>query len=441
MPIDFFNDKIRLGAARRILSHAAEKLDARFSVRLWDGSLVPLGKNVEPNSFISINTPQVISTILHAPSLETIVRLYASGKIDIHTDDFMSFLNAVRQKESKKRFRNIRKRVLLKEAPIFLLSPGEKVETKHRFDKDETGTRASSRNNRDFIRFHYDLSNDFYALFLDPEMQYSCAYFKDPNHTLEEAQRDKLEMICRKLRLKPGEKLLDIGSGWGGLICYAAKNYGVISHGVTLSENQYRHTQQKIRTMGLEGRVTVELKDYRHLDGVYDKIASIGMFEHIGLDDIPAYFSKMNSLLRDRGVLLNHAITRRAKASKKKFYKIRPAMRLLQKFIFPGAAFDHIGHSVESMELNGFEVRDVESWREHYALTTAAWCRRLHAKRDEAIKLVGAERYRLWVAYLGAVSLGFADGTSGICQTVAIKRSSKGFSGLPFTREDWYAGS
>ena len=429
MPLNIFGDNLRLNAARKALTRLAEKLDAPFSVRLWDGSKVPMGKRVEPGEFFSVNSPTALTSLLHAPSLETLVRLYALGKIDIHAQDLIHFMDGVRRKEHKTRLKSLNKWPFLSEALIFLLSPGEKIRT----DLEGAGHSA-----RDYIQFHYDLSNDFYALFLDPQMQYSCAYFKDPKNTLEQAQRDKLDIICRKLRLKPGEKFLDIGSGWGGLICHAAQHYGVTSHGVTLSQEQYQYTLQKIKDSGLEGKVSVALKDYRDAQGSYDKIASIGMFEHVGLDNIPRYFGQLNSLLKDRGLLLNHAITRRAKGNKKKFLKTVASMRLSQKFIFPGAALDHIGHSVAAMEMSGFEVRDVESWREHYALTTAQWCRRLSARREDAVQLVGPERYRLWVAYLGLVSLGFTDGSLNICQTVAVKRSSKGVSGLPMTREDWY---
>ncbi len=438
MPLDLFNDDIRLRSARRFMSHLADKLDARFSVRLWDGSMVPLGKKVDTDYFISINDPYVFSDLLHSPSLENMIHLYASGRIDAHAGDLISFLDIIRQKEHKDRLRSLDKGLLLREGLVFLLSPGKKIAVKHEFKKNESGIHESKRDNRDYIQFHYDLSNEFYSLFLDPEMQYSCAYFTEMSNSLEQAQRDKLEIICRKLRLKPQEKFLDIGSGWGGLICYAAKNYGVKSHGVTLSEKQYRYTLEKIKRLGLEGQVTVELRDYMTVEGLYDKISSVGMFEHIGLANVPAYFSKMNSLLRDRGVLMNHAITRRAKGSKKKLNKIVASMRVVRKFIFPGSALDNIGHSIMSMETNGFEVLDTESLREHYALTTAHWCRRLIAKREEGIKLVGSEQYRIWVGYLGAVSLGFVDGSTNIYQTVAVKRSSKGLSGLPMTRRDWY---
>jgi cyclopropane-fatty-acyl-phospholipid synthase len=295
------------------------------------------------------------------------------------------------------------------------------------------------RQNRDYIQFHYDLGNDFYRLFLDEEMQYSCGYFTVWNNSIDQAQRDKLDMICRKLRLKPGESLLDIGCGWGGLICYAARQYGVRAHGVTLSQAQLDFAQEKIRRLGLENRVTVELRDYATLDGQYDKIASIGMFEHVGIANLPAYFQKLCSLLRDRGILLNHGIARGAKANSRRFQKLRPEHRLMAKYIFPGGELDHIGHCLEVMEASRFEVHDVEGWREHYAMTTRHWCQRLSAQRDAAIALIGPERYRLWVAYLAGVSFCFRDGSLRIFQVVASKHKAKGHSELPPTRSDLYA--
>lgn len=282
------------------------------------------------------------------------------------------------------------------------------------------------------------MGNDFYALFLDPRMQYSCAYFTDWQGNLEQAQHDKLELICRKLRLEPGEQLLDIGCGWGGLVCHAAAFHGVRAHGVTLSPEQAAFAKRRVVELGLEDRVTIEVKDYAELDRTFDKISSIGMAEHVGIANLPAYFSKVRSLLRDRGVFLNHAITRRAKQSRRAFARIRPEQRLIKKYIFPGSELDHIGHSVAAMEAKGFEVHDVEGLREHYARTTRLWCQRLSAREDEAITQVGRERYRLWVAYLAGVSFAFADGSLRIFQTVATKHKAKGPSGMPATRAHLY---
>ena len=287
------------------------------------------------------------------------------------------------------------------------------------------------------IAHHYDVSNDFYKLFLDPEMVYTCAYFTDWSNDLATAQRDKLEMICRKLRLNPGDRLLDIGSGWGSLICYAAERYGVTALGVTLSEEQLRLARERITAKGLQDRVSVELQDYRALEGTFDKIASIGMFEHVGIDNHDAYFSSVKKLLAPGGLYLHHAIMRRAKKTDKEFRKKRREYNAMVRYIFPGAEVDHIGMSVKGLESHGFEVHDVEAWREHYALTTEHWARRLTENRDEAVAIAGEARTRIWIAYLTGVSLAFKRGTLQIYQTLASKRG-KGPSGLPPTRADLY---
>lgn len=429
----------RLEAARRLFAHLAEALDAPFSVRLWDGSLVPLGKEVDPRFFVSVRGPGVLGSLLRRPNLETLLRHYASGDIDFHGGDLMEFGDVARSRRRKKGgMRGVSKSLLLREGLVLLLAPPDKPELRHGFTADEVAAGPGQRDNKGFIQFHYDVSNEFYQLFLDPEMQYSCAYFTDWDNSLEQAQRNKLEMICRKLRLQPGERLLDIGCGWGGLVCYAAQNYGVVAHGVTLSERQHEFAQAKIRRLGLEGRVTVELRDYAEVTGTYDKVSSVGMFEHVGIANFPTYFGKVNELLRDRGLFLNHGITRRAKADRRDFRRITPEKRLILKYIFPGSELDHVGHVQESMEACGFEIQDVEGWRWHYALTSRFWCKRLSARREEAIALVGPERYRLWVTYLAAVSFNFADGPLRLYQVLATKHGSKGPTGLPPTRADLY---
>lgn len=428
----------QLKAAKNVLEHVAELLNAKFSIQLWDGSMIPLGSEVDPNLYISISGPGVIGALLRRPTLDNLVRHYATGKIGLHGGDLMSFGQAVRVDKSRSRLKQIRKLMLLKNALPFLVAPADKTETKHAYAGDEIGRGEVKRDNKDYIQFHYDLGNDFYKLFLDPEMQYSCGYFTDWGNSLEQAQKDKLEMICRKLRLQPGEKMLDIGCGWGGLICHAAQNYGVNAHGVTLSQTQYDFAVEKVRRLGLTDKVTVELRDYATLDGTYDKISSIGMYEHVGIANYPKYFSKIYSLLRDRGILLNHGITRRAKHSKRRFAHMRPEHRLIAKYIFPGGELDHIGHTCETLEACRFEVHDVENWREHYAQTTRFWCQRLEARKEEAIAMVGPERYRLWLAYLAGVSFTFNDGALRIFQVVASKHSAKGRAELPPTRADLY---
>lgn len=232
--------------------------------------------------------------------------------------------------------------------------------------------------------------------------------------------------------------MLDIGCGWGGLICHAAQKYGAKAHGITLSQAQYDYTNEKIKQLGLEDQVSVEICDYADHEGSYDKICSLGMSEHIGVKNYPRYFNKINSLLRDRGVMLNHAIARSAKKSKRAVKRIRPERRFLLKYIFPGSELTPVGKTTDFMEMSGFEVHDVESWREHYALTLKYWCKNLSANKEKAIELVGPERYRLWVAYLVGGSVGFRAGSIKLFQVVATKRASKGLSGMPPTREHLY---
>nr|MCH9764882.1 cyclopropane-fatty-acyl-phospholipid synthase family protein [Alphaproteobacteria bacterium] len=256
------------------------------------------------------------------------------------------------------------------------------------------------------------------------------------DNSIDQAQQSMLEMICRKLRLKEGDRFLDIGCGWGALVCYAAKNFGVKAHGITLSDEQLMFARGKIKRLGLEGQVTVEHRDYQDLTGTYDKIASIGMYEHIGLKNIPTYMKSVRRVLADDGLFLNHAITRRFKKKQRRFAR-RAEKKAIAKYIFPGGELDDIGHTLQEMENIGFEVHDVEAWRWHYAETTRRWCEQLLARRSEAERLVGAPTTRIWLGYLAGVSLAFRRGSLRIFQTV-VSKSAKGQPPLPPTRHDLY---
>ncbi len=435
-----FSAETQSRSMTEMLETVAQNLNLRCSVRLWDGTMIPLGQQVRPDLFLSLSSPGVVGTVLRKPSLETLTRLYATGEIDFHGGDLLDFHEALQvHGSSRAALRAIGKSYFLKRAVPFLFARMPASRLEHGFTDDMVGRRESKRNNKDYIQFHYDVGNEFYKLFLDPELQYSCGYFTEWENSLAQAQQDKLEMICRKLRLLPGESMLDIGCGWGGLICYAAANYGVKAHGITLSQEQHDFAREKITRLGLQDLVSVELRDYQQLDGCYDKIASIGMFEHIGVANYTKYFQKVRSLLQDRGILLNHAIARSSKNSRRKARRIRPERKLLLKYIFPGSELTSAGFTQDSMEQNGFEVHDVESWREHYALTCRFWCKRLTANMEQAVDLVGEERYRMWVAYLAGASTGFQAGSIKIYQILATKKVGKGFSGLPPTRADLYA--
>lgn len=428
----------QLALAEELFVALAGKLDSRISVRLWDGRVIPLGQDPEPGVELSISDPGVIGSLVRRPTAENLLIHFARGHIDFHGTDLVSFIELARVKGSRRRSRAIPKSLMARVALGFALSSKIATDTSCRFKGDDRGLRRKQSDNREFISFHYDVSNDFYELFLDREMVYSCAYFRDWNETLDQAQQNKLDMICRKLQLQPGDRLLDIGCGWGALICHAAEHYGVTAHGVTLSDAQLQITRQKIADRGLDSRVTAALCDYMDASGTYDKVASVGMAEHVGIDNLPSYMAKVRSLLVPGGLFLNHAITRPAKQSQKAFRRNTAERRLLSKYIFPGGELDHQGHVLDCMESTGFEVHDVEGWRDHYGVTCRHWAKRLEANREAAIELVGEEKYRMWILYLAGVCMALTDGTARIFQTVSSNRTQKGHSGMPPTREHMY---
>jgi cyclopropane-fatty-acyl-phospholipid synthase len=435
----FFSAETQIQSITKVLRSLADPLDVNASVRLWNGEVIPLGSEVDGQYTIAISSPGVIGALMRKPTLETLVRLYATGQIDFEGGDLMEFTEALRTNRSnRQRLKAISKPMLVKNTLPFLFAKAPQTNLDKGFNDDMVGRKESKRDNTDYIQFHYDVGNDFYKLFLGSKMQYTCAYFTNWTNTLDQAQHDKMDMICRKLRLEPGERMLDIGCGWGELILHAAQNFGVKAHGITLSQQQHDYAKQRIAELGLGNQVSVEICDYADHEGTYDKISSIGMSEHIGVANYPRYFGKINSMLRDRGVMLNHAIARRAKKSKRHARRIRPERQFILKYIFPGSELTPIGMTTDFMENTGFEIHDVESWREHYALTLKYWCKNLSANREEAIRLVGPERYRLWVAYMAGGSAGFTAGSIKLFQVVATKRAGKGLSGMPPTREHLY---
>jgi cyclopropane-fatty-acyl-phospholipid synthase len=295
--------------------------------------------------------------------------------------------------------------------------------------------RHSRRTDQEAIAFHYDVSNDFYRLWLDEQMVYSCAYFESAQDSLDQAQRQKLDHICRKLRLAPGQRLLDIGCGWGALVCWAAQHYGVHAHGITLSRQQLEYAKARVAAAGLQDRVTVELLDYRDLkgQGVYDKVSSVGMFEHVGLAKLPAYNATVYRVLRDDGLFLNHGITHDAEGW-------HPGLdaEFINRYVFPDGELDTVSNVQRGMEHAGFEILDVEALRPHYAMTLRHWVQRLEAQRDTALQHVNEATYRVWRFYMAASALEFESGGTGIYQILTGKRRA-GSPSVPLTRRDLYA--
>lgn len=430
-----------INAAKRLISHLADQLQADLAVELWNGEVIPLGAKARTDLRLKIADADAITRLVRRPHalFDQLIQLLADGSLTIEGGTLLDVAERRGSMNTKGLFKRLSKLQLARGLWPFVTRslPKQGGAEKHDFagkieDKVEKG-----RDDKPLVQFHYDLSNEFYGLFLGPTMAYTCAYWPRPETTLDEAQTAKFDMICRKLRLQPGDRFLDIGSGWAGLICHAAQHYGVTAHGVTLAQEQYDFAQARIARLGLQDCVTVELKDYRDLTGTYDKVASIGMFEHVGLDNHEAYFKKIHSLLRPRGLYLHHAIARPAKRDMKKFRKKRPEFAALTRYIFPGGELDTVGMSANGLEGNGFEVHDVEAWREHYARTTKAWTENLYASRDQAAAEVGEAKTRIWLLYLAGCSLAFERSAVGIFQTLA-SRKAKGPAGLPPTREDLY---
>ena len=284
------------------------------------------------------------------------------------------------------------------------------------------------------IAHHYDVSNEFYALFLDPLMVYTCAYYRDPDGKLEQAQRDKLDLVCRKLELAPGESLLDIGCGWGSLSLWAAQHYGVRAHGVTLSRAQAAYATERIRAEGLEDRCRVEYLDYRDLPPTarYQKIAAVGVIEHVGIPNYPAFFAGVRARLEDGGLYLNHGIVH-------DFHWRRTSQtEFLYRHVFPNGDLAGLSQTLTEIERAGFEIMDVEGLRLHYARTCRQWVARLRERADEARAVAGERTYRTWLLYLTCSAVAFEDGSIGLYQVLTRKHRDPAIGAAPRTRDHLY---
>ena len=396
-----------------------------FQVRLWDGTVWGAAK--QPRFTLVLKHPGALRAMFSSPSELTLGEAYIHDDFDIEGDieaafDLADYL--LIQKRSLWESFDLNERLAKlpkSDRPRADLHLVEPVGKPHSRDRD-----------RQAIRYHYDLPTEFYALWLDSRLVYSCAYFNEAEENLDSAQVHKLDYICRKLRLRPGDRLLNIGCGWGALIMHAASNYGVECVGITLSVPQAEVARERLRTAGLNHRCRVEVSDYRDIDHElqYDKIASVGMFEHVGEALLPEYFRRAWDLLRPGGVFLNHGIAYSAT------YR-RRGPSFVDRYVFPDGDLVPVSTSLREAELSGFELRDVESLREHYALTLHYWVQRLEAHREEARRITDDVTYRIWRLYMAGSAHGFRSGRLNVYQTLFAK-PLHGHSGLPLTRADWY---
>ena len=427
----------RIAGFRALLNQFHERLKPEFGFRLWDGTLVPADWHRDALT-IAFADEGVVASLIRSPKITTLANLWAAKRLDIVNGTIFD-LTAKRPRGRTRELRQaLSKLQALKTAYSFLFVPRGGPWPLETIGKDHESDGTAQENKKN-IAYHYDVSNAFYELWLDKEMVYTCAYFHDWNDDLDTVQRQKLDMVCRKLRLQPGDTMLDMGCGWGALSCHAAQHYGVNVLGVTLSEQQVAYGKAKVKRLGLEDKVSIELMDYALVPGAerFDKIAAIGMLEHVGIKNFGTYFSTAYRLLKPGGSFLHHAITRPGGSVAARTGKKNPEFQALTRYIFPGGELDYIGRTVTNLELHRFEVRDVECWREHYMRTCRMWHDRLLANYDAACKEVGEVTTRVWLAYLAACSITFERNNCGLYQTLSVKRVKRP-TDLPPTRADWY---
>lgn len=416
---------------RRIVENAFGQCPFPFALRLWTGEVVHVGAG-EPSFCIVLREPSAVRSLFRSNDPLQIIDAYLLGHLEVEG----SLEAALRLKEYLGAMRlGIPQRLHLGWQARQFGRLASRASSGRQASRRLATSNHSRSADRSAVQFHYDLSNDFYRLWLDEQMVYSCAYFASGGETLDEAQRLKLRHIGRKLRLQPGDRFLDVGCGWGALTRSAAGGFGITAQGITLSERQYEYAVARAEREGLGGRCAYALRDYRDVEGdaSFDKIASVGMFEHVGLANLPVYFSSVHRLLKPGGLFLNHGITHDEEG-----WPDTLGTRFINRYVFPGGQLDRVGNISRGMEQAGFEILDVESLRPHYARTLRCWVERLQQRWDEARGFVSEPVLRLWRLYMLACAVEFESASLGLYQILAAKRGAQPRD-LPLSRADLYA--
>jgi cyclopropane-fatty-acyl-phospholipid synthase len=392
----------------KAIDHIRSQVALPLRIELWNGRQFDFSS--DPNVTVTIPNSSALRYFI-SPDLNGLGEAFVEGHIQVEGSPHNVF----------------------KVAEILARGMTEKMPSVFKFMSQH-----SRRLDQAAIEYHYDVSDDFYSLFLDPGMVYSCAYYQNENDDLATAQNQKLDHILNKLRLKPGEKFLDIGSGWGALIMRAAQKYGAVATGITLSKNQFEFARKKIEQAGLGDQCKVLLCDYRDFQEVdaFDKIASVGMFEHVGLKNLHLYFSTVHRLLKPDGLALNHGITTTDVESR---WVGMGAGQFIDRYVFPHGELPHISLALKEMAGVGLEVLDIESLRRHYALTCSAWSNNLEKNRGDAVRIAGERRYRIWQIYLAGCAYGFSKSWMNLYQILCHKGASNIAMSQPLTRDYMYA--
>ena len=428
-----------IGVAQQLEPLVRTMLGGQVPLRVqgWDGSVI--GPADSPGTIV-IKRPDAMRRILYAPNELGLGRAYVAGDLDLDGDIFalLGVRDALGARQEHVDLGFSRRSLvelwkLAREWKVLgrpLPAPSEEARL--------TGRLHTRGRDADAVSHHYDVGNDFYRLFLGETMTYSCGYWPDASIGLDGAQTAKYDLICRKLGLRPGMRLLDVGCGWGGMVLHAAQHYGVEAVGITLSREQQDLARARVAAAGFDDRIEVRYQDYRDVgDEPFDAISSIGMFEHVGVGRSREYFEHLHALLAPGGRLLNHAISRPQPAKK-------PAMdrhSFIARYVFPDGELIEVGTTVSAMQSLGLEVRDVESLREHYARTLRAWVTNLEANWEEAVRLVGPARARIWRLYMAGSAVGFEQDRINIHQVLAVRPDDAGHSHMPPTRTWLTAGA